>query len=109
MPAALSSLELFTLVAIARLGDAAYGVTIRDDIQKCAGRTVSVPAVYAALDRLERRGFVRRWLSDPLPERGGRARRHYELTASGSQYLERERASAMRMWGGVPLTGGGRR
>lgn len=107
MPTALSTLELLTLVAIARLGDGAYGVTIRQEIMACSGRDVSIPAVYAAVDRLERAGFARRWLSEARPERGGRARRCYTLSAAGRQRVLREREDALRMWSTVPLRKGG--
>lgn len=109
MPTALSSLELLTLVAMARLGDEAYAVPIRIEIQACSGRDVSVPAVYAALDRLEHAGLASRWLSESKPERGGRARRHFKLTDTGRDHVIRERERALRMWNGVPLPFGRRR
>jgi PadR family transcriptional regulator, regulatory protein PadR len=103
----LNPVEVLTLVAIARLGDAAYGVTIREDIGECAARDVSMAAVYAALDRLDRYGLVKSWLSEPRPERGGRARRHYHLTLAGRATLRREGSTALRMWKSVlpPLEG----
>jgi len=101
-----SHIEVLTLAAIARLGDEPYGVTIRQEIADCTGRDVSMAAVYAALERLELHGLVRPRLSDPLPERGGRARRHYTLTAAGRAFVRRERANALRMWQGVPVRGG---
>jgi PadR family transcriptional regulator, regulatory protein PadR len=73
-------------------------VTIRDDIGECVGRDVSMAAVYAALDRLERYGVAKAWLSEPRPERGGRARRHYHLTPAGRATLRREGSAALRMW-----------
>ena len=99
--------EVLTLVAIARLGDGAYGVTIREDIGECAGRDVSMAAVYAALERLEHHGLVKTWMSEPRPERGGRARRHYHLTPAGRATLRREGSKALRMWTSVlpPLEG----
>jgi PadR family transcriptional regulator PadR len=103
MPTTLSPTEVLTLVSVARLGDTAYGVTIRQDIHDCTARGVSLAAVYAALDRLERQGLVRPWLSEPRPERGGRARRHYALTAAGQAVVRVERANAARMWRGVSL------
>lgn len=109
MPTALSSLELLTLVAMMRLGDEAYAVSIRLDVKGCTGRDVSIPAVYAALDRLERAGFARRWLSESRPERGGRARRQFTLTAAGRRHVLRERESALRMWQSLPLSAGSRR
>jgi DNA-binding PadR family transcriptional regulator len=79
-----------TLLAIVRLGEKAYGVTIYDEIQRVAGSDVSMAGVYSAIDRLERRGFVRAWRSEPRPERGGRARRHYAVTASGRDLLRHD-------------------
>jgi len=64
-------------------------------------RDVSLAGVYAALDRLEYLGLTRAWLSTPRPERGGRARRHYAITAAGRTRLGREHAQTLRMWRGV--------
>ena len=94
----LAQVDLLTLLAVARTGDGTYGVAIIDGIRQLSGRDVSVAAAYAALERLERYGYVRASLSDPIPERGGRARRQYRVTASGRAHLRRERAAAMRMW-----------
>ena len=104
-----NQVELLVLVAMARLGDTAYGVTIREEIAACSGRDVSMAAVYAALDRLERQRFVRPWWSEPRAERGGRARRQYRLTADARELLRRERAITLRMWRGISLDNGGRR
>ena len=109
MAASLSQTELFTLVAIARLSDQAYGVPIRQEIHEFSGRDVSMAAVYEALERLERRGWIQAWLSEPRPERGGRARRHFALTASGRAFVRRERENALRMWRSVPADAIGRR
>jgi PadR family transcriptional regulator PadR len=110
MPKALPPLELLTLVAIARLGEDAYAVPIRAEIKACTGRSVSIAAIYGALDRLDRRGLASAWMSRPLPERGGRARRHYRLTVSGRDVVRQEREHALRMWQSVPvdIRGGGR-
>ena len=97
----LSSRQLLVLIAASRLGDTAYGVTVQQEVTACCGRAVSIPAVYAALDWLERLGLVRRRLSEARPERGGRARRYYTVTAAGWRRLESERVSALRMWAGV--------
>ena len=103
----LTANDLLVLVAMARLGDDAYGVTIRQEIADCAGRRMSLAAIYAALDRFERRGLAEPWLSAPLPERGGRARRQYRLSAKGRDLVGRDRGIALRMWRGVPLAPGG--
>lgn len=103
MPADLSRIDILTLAAVARIGREAYGVTIRQEIVDCTEREVSMASVYAALERLELQGLVRPRFSSPLPERGGRARRHYSLTAAGHDLVRRERAGALRLWQGVPL------
>ena len=84
MPERLGSLEQLLLLALLRLGDGAYGVPIRDEIEERTGRLVSPGAIYTALDRLETRGLVRSRLGDPTPERGGKRKRHYRLTARGA-------------------------
>ncbi len=101
VPQTLTPLELLTLVAVARLGVGAYAVPIRAEIKTFASRSVSIAAIYGALDRLDRRGLAAAWLSEPRPERGGRARRHYRLTPSGRDFVRREREHALRMWRGV--------
>ena len=106
---ALNRIELLTLLAILRLGEKAYGVTIYEEIQRVAGSDVSVAGVYSAIDRLERRGLVRAWRSEPRPERGGRARRHYGLTAAGRDLVKQERELSMKMWRGLVLNPGERR
>ena len=68
--------EQLVLTAILSLRDDAYGVTIHQKTQELAGaKAVSLGAVYVTLDRLEDKGMVASWLSDPTPERGGRAKR----------------------------------
>jgi DNA-binding PadR family transcriptional regulator len=106
MPRDLHQIELLSLVALARLGDEAYGVTVREEIARLTGRDVSMAAVYAALDRLERRKLVKPWLSAPRAERGGRARRQFSHTAAGGDRLAREREVAMRTWSGLTFDSG---
>ena len=101
VPPDLTATETRVLISLARLGAAAYGVAITDDIAEFSGRDASIAAVYAALDRLDRLGLARPRLSAPLPERGGRARRHYAITPRGRDVLEREHQLAMKMWQGL--------
>jgi DNA-binding PadR family transcriptional regulator len=96
----LGEFEHVVLLALMRLGDDAYGTSIRREIELHTGRSVSVGALYTALDRLERRGFVGTRVSDPTPERGGRARRYYRLKAAGISALERSRSVLLQMWDG---------
>jgi DNA-binding PadR family transcriptional regulator len=98
-------MDLLALVAIARLEEQAYGVTIRDEIDRMTTRPVSIGGVYNALDRLERGGLVAPFLSEPRAERGGRARRHYALTAAGRETVRRERTLALRLWEGLSPAG----
>jgi PadR family transcriptional regulator, regulatory protein PadR len=97
----LGEVEHLILLAIVRLGDTAYGVTIRQEIEQRTGRDLAIGALYTALERLERKGFVRSSLSDPTPERGGRSKRHYRLKAAGASALRQSRERLVRMWAGV--------
>jgi DNA-binding PadR family transcriptional regulator len=104
----LSDLELGALLAVVRLGgEGSYGITIHDDIVERTGRGVSVAAVYAALSRLEDRGLLRSWASEPLPERGGRSRRHFAVTPAGTLALAEAKRIRDRLWDGVDLAGDG--
>jgi PadR family transcriptional regulator PadR len=95
--------EQYVLLALARLGDDAYGVTIRREITRRSGAEVSIAAVYAALSRLEERRLTEAWLSDPVSKRGGRARKHFRLTPEGVEALTASRRAMDRMWEGLDL------
>lgn len=97
----LNPIEQLVLLALAHLGAHAYGVMVREEIEKRSGRSVSIAAVYAALDRLEREGHARPRLSEPTPERGGRSKKHFELTASGAAALREARRMMDEMWAGL--------
>lgn len=75
--------EYLILSSAARLGDDAYGASIRAEIEKATGRACSIGALYTTLDRLEQKGYVKTWMGDPTPQRGGRSKRIVQLTASG--------------------------
>jgi PadR family transcriptional regulator, regulatory protein PadR len=81
------------LLAVMRLGDEAYGMTIRRELAEHTGREVAAGAIYTALARLETRGYVRSHLGDPTPERGGRAKRFYKVLAAGAKAVERAEAA----------------
>ena len=83
----LGEFELYVLAALLRLGDDAYGVTIRQEIEGRTGRPASIGAVYATLGRLADKGLVTFWISDPLPVPGGRARKHARVTPAGRRAL----------------------
>ena len=97
----LGEFEQIVLLAILRLGDGAYAIPVREEITDRTGRTVARGALYTALDRLETKGCVRSRMSDPLPERGGRSRRYYTVTASGLAALRGSREALLALWKGV--------
>ncbi|MEX2272785.1 MAG: helix-turn-helix transcriptional regulator [Vicinamibacterales bacterium] len=97
----LGEFEQIVLLAIARLGSEAYGTTIRREIEDRTGREIAVGALYTALERLERKGYVASVISDPTPQRGGRARRHFTVAAQGAAALKRSRETLARMWDGL--------
>lgn len=99
----LGEFEQIVLLAILRIGDNAYGVPIRSEIEKRTKREISIGALYSTLDRLETKGFVSSSFSEPRPERGGRARRYFRVEARGIKALERTREALITMWDGVDL------
>lgn len=82
-----SGLELLVLLSIAHLGDAAYGIKIRETINDCTERNISLGAIYKTLAGLTRKGLISSKTGDPTPERGGRAKTFYQLTGHGEQAL----------------------
>jgi DNA-binding PadR family transcriptional regulator len=81
----LGEFEYLMLTAAARLGADAYGVAIRQAIEEATGRRCSLGALYTTLDRLETKGFIKTWMGDPTPQRGGRPKRMVHVTAKGIQ------------------------
>ena len=101
--------ELYVMLALAHLGDGAYGVTIRREIETRTDRTVAIGAVYATLARLQEKGLVRFRLSDPEPVQGGRAKKYFTLTRSGMRMLQHSTSMLGRMMAGLsPELRGGR-
>jgi DNA-binding PadR family transcriptional regulator len=101
----LGEFEQVVLLAVARLGDGGYGVTIRQEIEKRARREVSIGAVYATLSRLEEKGLAASWEGEAEARRGGRARRHYRIEPAGERALQATRVMMDRMWDGVDVGG----
>ena len=104
----LGEMELMVLLAVARLGDEAYGVPISKELLILAGRDVALGSIYSALERLEQKGFVTSSLGDPTPERGGRAKRYFRVTPSGVRALKMTRSALTNLWSGIPLLEGRR-
>jgi len=99
----LGEFEQMVLLAAARLGEGAYGIAILEEIQERTGTESAVASVYAALDRLERRGLVASHVGAPTPERGGRAKRFFTLEPAGAVALSRSRNALDSLWDGVEL------
>jgi PadR family transcriptional regulator PadR len=97
----LGEFEQMVLLAILRIGNNAYAVPIRGEIEERAERRVSRGALYTTLERLEAKGFVESIMGDPTPERGGRSRRIYAVAAPGLEALENSRAAMASLWQGL--------
>lgn len=99
----LGSFEHIVLLGLLRLSDDAYGVTVRKEIESRTGREVSIGAIYATLARLEAKGYVKSHLSDPTPERGGRSKRFFRVTANGIAEVNRSHRAIRRMSQGLDV------
>ena len=97
----LGEFEQLVLLALIRLGEGAYGLAVRRELAERTGREVAIGAVYATLDRLEEKGLVASALQGSTPERGGRSKRCFRLTASGGKKLRETQAALARMWEGL--------
>ena len=97
----LGEFEQMVLLAVVRLDQDGYGMRIRQTIEERANRPVTIGAVYAALERLERKGLVRSWESAPEPIRGGRAKSLYGLTTLGKRALHHAQEAMRRMAEGL--------
>jgi PadR family transcriptional regulator PadR len=98
----LTDFELMILLAILRTGDQAYGVPIARELEAAGRRNVAVAAVYAALDRLERNGMVASRMGESTPERGGRARRLFQVPSQGIKAARETQRALVALWSGLP-------
>jgi len=99
----LGEFEHIILLTIMRLKNEAYGVKIRQQIKELIDRDVSVGALYATIDRLEKKSYITSRCGQPTPERGGRAKRYYTLTPSGLNALADTKKRLDILWHGLPL------
>lgn len=79
----LGEFEYMLITAAARLGDAAYGATIRQKIEEATRRNCAIGAIYTTIDRLEAKGLLRTWMGESTSQRGGRAKRMVQVTPVG--------------------------
>src|SRR5262245_15036220 len=98
----LTDFELMVMLAVLRVREDAYGVSIAREIEQTGGRAVTHAAVYLALDRLGHQGLVASRLGDPTPERGGRAKKLFSVTAAGLRAIRRTQDAFMALWKGIP-------
>ena len=101
----LGEFEHIVLLAVLRLEDGAYGVTVRQEIEARTKREVSIGAIYATLDRLEAKGYVRSRFGDPTPERGGRSKRFFRITAQGVSAVNRTHRALHSLTEGLDFLG----
>ena len=94
----LGEFEELVLLCVRRLGADAHSVAIQQALAEHAGREVMLGAIYAALDRAQRKGFTESWLGEPTPTRGGRAKRHYSVSARGEEVLSESRSVRDHLW-----------
>ena len=98
----LGTFDLLALLALLRLDEeSAYGVTISNAIQEATGKPVALATVYATLERLEDRGFVSSRLGESSAQRGGRAKRHFRVTADGVRQVREAKGALVKMWRGI--------
>jgi DNA-binding PadR family transcriptional regulator len=90
------------MLALIRIGDDAYGVPISEEIEKRTGRDVALGSVYAALERLEEKGFVTSSLGEATAERGGRAKKYFKVTAKGLREVRETQRVLVKLWQGLP-------
>ena len=94
----LGELEELILLAVRQLADDAHTSNIQALLADEAGREVTLGAIYASLDRCQRKGLADSWLGEPTPEPGGRARRHSGVTPEGEASLRDSRRVRERLW-----------
>ena len=104
----LGELEELTLLAVLSLADGAYGIVVQEVIERETGREVTLGAVYAALERMERKGLLRSGMSESTRERGGRRRRLFSVTGEGMRVLADVRRAREALWQAVPRAVRGR-
>jgi PadR family transcriptional regulator PadR len=99
----LGEVEQLVLLAALRLGDGAYPVAVRNEIEARTGIALSRPTVYITLDRLERKGYLESWFGEPTPERGGKAKRCFRVEPSGLRALKASMTALDRLAAGTRL------
>jgi PadR family transcriptional regulator, regulatory protein PadR len=100
----LTRTEEIILLAVFELRDNAYGTTIKGHAEKIVDKKFSIGAIYVPLDRLAAKGYLKTSEGEPTPERGGRSKRFYKLTAKGTTALKNLQKFNEKLWAGFPKT-----
>jgi DNA-binding PadR family transcriptional regulator len=95
--------ELQVMLAVLRLGAGAYGVTVREELERETSRALTLGTVYKTLGRLEAKGHLRSRTSEPTAERGGRRKKLYQVTPSGLATIQNSLADLRRLAEGLKL------
>ena len=98
----LGELEEIILLIVASLRDQAYGIMIQEEVERQCDRKISISSVHNVLHRLEEKGFLKSNYSDPTPERGGKRKLIFNLTASGQRAMEDAKSLRDKLWSNVP-------
>lgn len=94
----LGEFEELVLLTVAVLADEAYGVSIKEDIERRTTRQVSIGALHSTITRLEEKGFIKSWLGGATAERGGRRKRYFKLTGAGINALNKSKDLRDELW-----------
>lgn len=100
-PVALGEFEQMVLLSVLQAGDEAYGVTVHQELEGRTKRKVARGAIYMTLDRLEKKGLLESWTTEPTAERGGRAKRCYRVTKPALEALRASRRALASLWQGL--------
>jgi DNA-binding PadR family transcriptional regulator len=97
----LGEFEQLALLAVMRLGDAAYGASIQEELDGTAERSAAISSIYITLTRLESKGLVRSSMGEPTGDRGGKPRRYFRVEPAGVESLREARKRLLSMWSGL--------
>jgi DNA-binding PadR family transcriptional regulator len=101
MDAYIGEFEQLVLLALVRLGDDAYGLSVQLEIAARTGRATTFGTVYSTLARLETKGLVESWLGEPTAERGGRRKKHFQINAEGRRAIKQSLRAIRQMARGL--------
>ena len=99
----LGEFEQMVMLALIHLKDQSYGAKVRRLLDEQVGRSVAIGAIYSTLDRLEKKGMTESRMGESTPERGGRPKRYFKVTALGQTALKKSRSAMNTLWTGIAI------